>query len=62
MIEGAKTYRQTATRTDLFLSGQNDLTGPDVIVRPSGRGAVHSRPHKIFLHFHDLLTLLNKIR
>ena len=32
------------------------------IVRPSDRGTVHSRPHKIFLHFHDLLTLLNKIR
>ena len=32
------------------------------IVRPSGRGTVHSRPHKIFLHFHDLSTLLNKIR
>ena len=32
------------------------------IVRPSGRGTVHSRPHKIFLHFHDLWTLLNKIR
>ena len=31
-----------------------------VIVRPSG--TVHSRPHKIFLHFHDLWTLLNKIR
>ena len=33
-----------------------------VIVRPSGRGTVHSRPHKTFLHFHDLSTLLNKIR
>ena len=33
-----------------------------VLVRPSGRGTVHSRPHKIFLHFHDLWTLLNKIR
>ena len=32
------------------------------LVRPSGRGTVHSRPHKIFLHFHDLLALLNKIR
>ena len=32
------------------------------LVRPSGRGTVHSRPHKIFLHFHDLWTLLNKIR
>ena len=32
------------------------------IVRPSGRGTVHSRPHKMFLHFHDLWTLLNKIR
>ena len=34
----------------------------DNIVRPSGRGTVHSRPHKIFLHFHDLSTLLNNIR
>ena len=33
-----------------------------VIVRPSGKGTVHSRPHKIFLHFHQLWTLLNKIR
>ena len=33
-----------------------------LIVRPSGRGTVHSRPHKIFLHFLDLWTLLNKIR
>ena len=32
------------------------------LVRPSGRGTVHSRPHKIFLHFHDLWALLNKIR
>jgi len=32
------------------------------VVRPSGRGTVQSRPHKIFLHFHDLWTLLNKIR
>ena len=32
------------------------------LVRPSGRGTVHSRPHKIFLHFHDLSTLLNNIR
>ena len=32
------------------------------LVRPSGRGTVHSHPHKIFLHFHDLSTLLNKIR
>ena len=24
-----------------------------VLVRPSGRGTVHSRPHKIFLHFHE---------
>ena len=32
------------------------------LVRPSGRGTVHSRPHKIFWHFHDLWTLLNKIR
>ena len=23
---------------------------------------MHSRPHKIFLHFHDLWTVLNKIR
>ena len=36
--------------------------GKPVIVRPSGRGTVHSRPHKIFLHFHDLSSLLNKIR
>jgi len=33
-----------------------------LIVRPSGSGTVHSRPHKIFLHFHDLWTILNKIR
>jgi len=33
-----------------------------LIVRQSGRGTVHSRPHKIFLHFHDLWTVLNKIR
>ena len=33
-----------------------------LVVRPSGRGTVHSRPHKIFLHFHDLWILLNKIR
>jgi len=32
------------------------------IAQQSGRGTVHSRPHKIFLHFHDLWTLLNKIR
>ena len=32
------------------------------IVRRSGRGTVHWRPHKIFLHFHQLWTLLNKIR
>ena len=38
------------------------LFGMYVLVRPSGRGTVHSRPHKIFLHFHDLWTLLNKIR
>ena len=35
-----------------------------IIIRPSGRGrpTVHSRPHKIFLHFHDIWTLLNKVR
>ena len=33
-----------------------------LLVRPSVRGTVHSRPHKIFLHFHDLSTILNKIR
>jgi len=32
------------------------------LVRRSGRGTVHWRPHKIFLHFHQLWTLLNKIR
>ena len=32
------------------------------IVRRSGRGTVHWRPHKIFLHFHQLWTLLSKIR
>jgi len=38
---------------------QRDL---DEIVRQSGRGTVHWRPHKIFLHFHHLWTLLSKIR
>jgi len=33
-----------------------------VLVRPSGRGTVHSRPPKIFLQFQGLWTLLNKIR
>ena len=32
------------------------------VVRRSGRGTVHWRPHKIFLHFHQLWTLLSKIR
>ena len=45
-------------RTENFgASGHQQL-----IVRPSGRGTVHWRPHKIFLHFHDLSTILNKIR
>ena len=38
------------------------LNVASTVVRPSGRGTVHWRPHKIFLHFHDLSTLLNKIR
>ena len=37
-------------------------TVPMLLVRPSGRGTVHSRPHKIFLQFQGLWTLLNKIR
>ena len=36
--------------------------GSTIIVRPSGRGTVHWRPHEIFLQFHGLSTLLNKIR
>ena len=31
------------------------------LVRLSGRGTMHSRPHKIFLYFHDFWALLNKI-
>ena len=31
------------------------------LVRQSGRGTVHSRPHKIFLQFQGLWTLLSKI-
>jgi len=33
-----------------------------LVVRPSGRGTVHSRPHKIFLQFQGLWTLIDKIR
>jgi len=32
------------------------------LVRRSGRGTVHWRPCKIFLHFHQLWTILSKIR
>jgi len=33
-----------------------------ILVRRSGRGTVHYRPFKIFLHYHQLWTLLSKIR
>ena len=50
--------------SDVTRTGKNGYAAADYdsIVRPSGRGTVHSRPHKLFLHFHDLSTLLNKIR
>ena len=48
---------KTLTRQCLkYMKSLSDL------VLPSGMGTVNSRPHKIFLHFHDLWTLLNKIR